>query len=444
MKKNVCFVANYAKTFLFHEITQQLAFNEINIYWIVTNKKMYNFLLKYYKKENILYINLENIKKDNKIVCEFKLNEIVYGDRSLKYNIDEGIKFLENIQYPIYNFIKINKIKKVFGEITWAHELLIYRICLQKKELDCIYLNPHTIRVPNGYFAFFKDEYQCKIYKKNDLSLTQNKKDITIEKPDYLELNNQILKEKRKFIFRLKRLCSFLCSKNKDTNDPTMIQNKFILLKIRIKEELNKELYRFVKTNKLSDFKDKKILFYALHKQPEASIDVIGRYAENQYLNIINLWRVLPSDWIIIVKEHTNAIGDRDLKFYKKLQAIKGIYFLNETTDSYDIIQKSELIATVSGTVAYEAVLLNKPAITFSKLFFNIFPKCKYLTIEDFKNINSIYDLLEVSNNNEIEKFTNEILEMSFEGTVSDPESDIRCINKDNIKKLTNAFLRVI
>ena len=62
-------------------------------------------------------------------------------------------------------------------------------------------------------------------------------------------------------------------------------------------------------------------MVYTLHKQPEASVDIVGRYYDNQYTNIQNIWRILPDDWCLVVKEHTNAIGDRPLSFLKKLKS---------------------------------------------------------------------------------------------------------------------------
>jgi len=446
MKKNICFIANYTKTFLFHEVAQQLIKQDVRVFWIVVNKKLLDFLLEHYPEEKILYISKHNINLDNDPVGEFKLNELIYGDRVLRHDLDSSYRYLKNIQLPIYHFIQRNNILKIFGEITWAHELLIHRICQQKKELQCQYLNPHTIRIPNGRFAFFEDEYQSIIHilnKKNSINISNDRKVISIEKPDYLALNDRIQANNKSFVNRLKKIKFFITGENKDPFDPTMLNKRWTVFKIRVKEEINKELYRFVKTHDLKNFKNKKILFIALHKQPEASVDVLGRYYEDQYTNIVNLWRVLPNEWVILVKEHTNAIGDRSLSFYNKVSALKNVYFLNEKLDSHEVIAQSELVATISGTVAYEAALLGKPSVTFAPTFFNGLSHSKNIHIHDLKDANIIENLLTPKSGLSNEDFSEWLLKNSFEGLISDYLSDSRCMDKKNIELISSSILKL-
>lgn len=447
MKRNICFVANYTKTFLFHKVAQQLTKHDIAVYWIVVNKKLLDFLMEHYPKEQILYISKKNINLENDIVDEFKLNELIYGDRVLRHDLNNSYSFLKNIQLPIYQFIQQNNISKIFGEITWAHELLVHRICKQKEELKCQYLNPHTIRMPNGRFTFFEDEYQSIIHisnKKNSINIPDVAKVITVEKPDYLVLNDKIQAKNRSLFNRLKKIKFFITGENKDSLDPTILNQRWIVLKIRVKEEINKELYRFIKTHDLKEFKDKKILFLALHKQPEASVDVLGRYYEDQYINIVNLWRVLPDGWVILIKEHTNAIGDRTLSFYHKITALSNVYFINEKIDSHEIITQSELVATISGTVAYEAALLGRPSVTFAPTFFNGLSNSKNIHLDDLRNPNIIENLLTPRSGLSNEDFSEQLLKNSFEGLISDYLSDGRCMDNVNINNLTIAFLEIL
>ena len=183
----------------------------------------------------------------------------------------------------------------------------------------------------------------------------------------------------------------------------------------------------------------------ALHKQPEASVDVLGRYYEDQYLNILNLWRVLPDDWVLLVKEHTNAIGDRSLSFYNKINSLKNTYFLHEKEDSHEIIFKSCLVATISGTVAYEVALLSKPSITFAPTFFNASNFCKNITLEDLKYCNNINDLLSNDSSKQLnDSFQSDILSNSYEGIISDYLSDPRCMDEKNIHLITNSIISIL
>ena len=106
MNNSICFIANYSKTYLFHEIAQSLIEKGEKICWITVNLELYDFLCKEYGKEKVLLINRDNIDQSYPVVDEFKINELVYGDRVLRHEFQNGIRFLTNIQRPIYDFLK--------------------------------------------------------------------------------------------------------------------------------------------------------------------------------------------------------------------------------------------------------------------------------------------------------------------------------------------------
>ena len=96
----------------------------------------------------------KNIFNKN-ISDKIKLNEILYQDRCLDKNSSKDLRYLEITSLKIYEFLNKNKIKFVYGEITWAHEILTYKICNLFKSLNCKFYNPSTIRFPLNYFLFF-------------------------------------------------------------------------------------------------------------------------------------------------------------------------------------------------------------------------------------------------------------------------------------------------
>jgi len=163
MNSSICFVANFSKTYFFHAIAQELSNQELPVYWVCCNLKLYDFLLEHYSDENIFFFNRNAAARHEVPLDDFKINELLYGDRVLCHDRTEGKHLLTNIQQPIYNFIKDNEIRYIFGELTWAHEVLIYRIAQKRKELNCRFLNPHVVRIPSNRFAFFIDENQSQL-----------------------------------------------------------------------------------------------------------------------------------------------------------------------------------------------------------------------------------------------------------------------------------------
>lgn len=442
---NICFIANFYKTHFFHEVAQQLERSGVHVYWVVVNKKLRDFLLGHYPAERILYLSKQNVGIPAEVVGDYRLNELVYGDRVLKYDVANGISFLSHIQRPFYDFIHRYSVSHVFGEVTWAHEILFLRILSQRTELQSVYLCPHTIRIPGGRFAFFKDEFQSEFYESTgprdeaDVSLN-----FAVKKPDYLLLNDVKLHKSRTLKERLARVRRFINRENIDPDDPCVIASRWNSFKKHASEELNREVYRLVKRTVLTpELQGRPYVFIALHKQPEASIDVIGRYYEDQLMNILNVWRALPQGWFVYVKEHTNAIGDRSYGFYKKLQALSNVVLLDEKADSHQLILSAQAVVTVSGTVAYEAALLGKRSFTFGPCFFNIFENCSRVTLDDLRN-DRLFQDAPASVQDGDAAARQYVIDHSWPGAISDPVSNPRCMDESNISMVSSAFLRVI
>lgn len=439
---SVCFVANYTKTYFFHEIAKKLLNHGIPVHWIVVNSKIKVFLEENYPKERILYLGLDIPDNNAPLSFDFKLNELISGDRALRHNPEVANEYLLKIQNPIYSFLKRHNIHFIFGERTWAHEVLINRIVERYPDLQTKYLNPHTIRIPYDKFAFFEDEFDSKIFQpilKDAGNLFISVSEMQVKKPDYLLINDKILSDSRSLKMRIKKISRFFTRENIDPYDPTFIHSRWKTFAVKAHEELNREAYKLISKFNISYLDGKKYLVYALHKQPESSIDVTGRYYEDQLLNIFNIWRILPSDYYLAVKEHSNAIGDRGIDFYRKLTEWSRVVLIDERTDSYQLINNGEAVFTVSGTIAIEAALLGKIAFTFVPMFFNGIKKCRNLSNENLRNCKSFIELTSNFQNSYVEK-----IGPVFPGIISDPISNPSCMSESNIEKVASAIALII
>lgn len=448
MTDSVCFVANFSKTYFFHEVSLHLKNLGVNVFWITVNQKLRDFLVQHYGENRILYLSKHNASHNFSPVGEYSLNELIYGDRVLRYEPSWGSAFLRNIQQPFYDFVQNNNIRFVFGELTWAHEILFHRILQKRHELHAKYLSPFTIRIPNGRFGFFTDEWQSELYENpSQTSIISHKTrstELTAEKPDYLIINDTRIKESRKLKNRASRIGRFISKANIDDFDPTVTASRWISFRKHATEEFNREAYRFIKTKKLNkESLESKFIFIPLHKQPEASIDVIGRFYEDQFLNILNIWRILPDGWRIYVKEHTNAIGDRSPLFYRKISNLKNVDLIDEKTDSHLLIKNAMAVVTVSGTAAYEAALLGVPSYTFAPTFFNRFPLCNRINIDMLRESSGI-EIFNPNRNASNDDAISFLFKNSFPGVISDPISNPSCMSPDNVKDVADAFVSLL
>jgi len=441
---NICIISNFSKTYLQAAIGQELKKHSIDVYWIACNQKLKKYLVDEFGDKKVLFINRENMDKHVPPIGAFKLNELIYGDRVWQHDPQGGYEFLTNIQQPIYDFLKDNKIRKVFGEITWAHEILIHRICSQRKELRCQYLNPHVVRIPNERFAFFTDERQSKLLE-IEKNMGFDWKKLVAKPPNYLKVNTEIWKKGSSLLGRLERVKRFMTNENIDKNDPSLLVNNKIRIRKSVQEEVNKSEYKKIKKSVFNAASNRPFIFLGLHKQPEASVDVLGRYYEDQLQNIKNLWRSLPVGWDMIVKEHAVAIGDRLSSFYRSIQQLPNVYLVDEHTPSYNIIKRASLVATISGSIAYEAALMNIPSVTFAPCFFNGLNGCAQITIEHLArfDLNQISEILKQKPYN-LNYFSKKLYKNTFEGNVLDPVTDPSVLDKENIERLVTAYLKSI
>ncbi len=436
----ICILSNFTKTYLYHRIAEELSRSGVETCWIAVNPRLYDFLLKHYPGSRVLLLTRDHFEGRGTPIDDFKLNEILYGDRVLRYEPEAGLRFLTNIQQPVYEFLLRNQVRAVFGEITWAHEILVHRMCSGLPELRCRFLNPHVVRIPNQRFAFFTDERQSQmleVWRPGEW----DGKVLEVRKPDYLKINDRRLKQANSLRGRLDRLRRFFTNENMHPKDPTLLVHSWWRLRSRAAEEWRKETYKRLRRTPFEEMEDRPFVFLGLHKQPEASVDVFGRYYEDQLRNIENLWRALPQDWLLLVKEHTNAIGDRPLRFYHRLQALPRVVLVDEHTNSYEMIRRARLVATITGTIAYEAALMGVPAVTFAPVFFNRLNSCRQISLEDLaaRNLAELADELSRQPDNRA-AFSEFLMRNSFAGNFLDPISAPAVLNEDNIRLLAQAM----
>ncbi len=117
---------------------------------------------------------------------------------------------------------------------------------------------------------------------------------------------------------------------------------------------------------------------FFLHYQPEMTVNPLGDISGDQLIALASLSRAIPSDWEIVIKEHPiqfhrQASGyytGRDKYFYQRILSLGNTRIVSGQIDTFDMIDKSEVVSTVTGTAAWEAVCRNKPAIIFGNVWF--------------------------------------------------------------------------
>lgn len=160
--------------------------------------------------------------------------------------------------------------------------------------------------------------------------------------------------------------------KNFDISDPgylllskkARLKRIFNYLNNKISLKLQNSLFRALPA-------DSKYAYFALHLEPEAATMTNAPYHLDQLSLIKNIAKSLPFDMTLCVKEHPTMLNKRNVNYYKELSSIPNVCLLKTNIDGIEIIKRSDLVITITGTVGLEGFLLKKPVITFGETHFN-------------------------------------------------------------------------
>ena len=131
-------------------------------------------------------------------------------------------------------------------------------------------------------------------------------------------------------------------------------------------------------------------VFYPLHTEPEVSLLVYGRPFLNQIEVIRQLAISLPIDMQLVVKEHPWMVGKRSQSFYRKLLNIPRVRLARPEMQARHLIRPASLVAVITGSVALEALILEKPAITFGDCPFNALPPTMVRRCADLRELPAV------------------------------------------------------
>lgn len=194
--------------------------------------------------------------------------------------------------------------------------------------------------------------------------------------PDFGSDNEQAHYPRQHFLLRLMRAV-----RDKLTRERYYRGEDRLLL--RIKMMLVRPLYAFrrlryrLTRDRLFDVTPERgglpgrFILYAAQVTPEASINTLAQFFVDQE-RVIDLLRLtMPHGYAVVVKEHPSMAGSRPSSFYRRLRRLSGVVLVSPDVPMRTLIEKADIVSTVTGTVALEAFLLDKPVLMFGRTFFS-------------------------------------------------------------------------
>ncbi|MDZ4855252.1 MAG: hypothetical protein SGJ26_10430 [Nitrospirota bacterium] len=108
----------------------------------------------------------------------------------------------------------------------------------------------------------------------------------------------------------------------------------------------------------------RKFIFYPLQYSPESSINTPAPYFLDQFRAIDAIRFAMPSDCLLVVKEHPACILLRNASFVRRLQCTAGVVVAYYALPSLELVKRAGLTISVTGTATFEALLLGRRAVT--------------------------------------------------------------------------------
>lgn len=417
-------------------------FSKINKITLITEKR---------RKESILDINFsfEVIFYENFQKCENnKLNTIF----SKKYT-----KALQNVLNDQRTFLIAERVNYIFAwnslfSITSTIEKIVFNtlIYYQEYETDSLLFQatPHNLTnwvmakvaesvgisvkmiqsspLPWRYWIVEGLDVQKPVFPTIEENLSNYDNNLL---KDYIKLNKEDY-DRALPEYEKKRLDS---RKGKIWSWSKEIKNASKHPKFAINLPTKRKLFKLYK--KLSVYPDlnTKYLVFFMHFQPERTSMPEAYDFSNQWFIIRMLSQSLPKGWKLVVKEHPSIFINqldfryRNSKFYKNIDAIDNVELASLYCDTFDLIDYSQAIVTITGTVGVQALIRNKPVLVFG--------------VASYRNQPNVYSIRELSDLEEaIEDIKNTGSENQLEWLLDINSMSVSGITPENIGNGDNFY----
>ena len=165
---------------------------------------------------------------------------------------------------------------------------------------------------------------------------------------------------------------------------------------------------RYLKKKAVKANLDEKFIYYPLHFEPEATTQT-KTTLESQLVIIKMLSECLPPGWKLYVKEHPHQYrlnndlfyyyvinGDlfKTKRYYERICSLPNVVLVCSSYSGHEMVNKSQAVASINGSVLLEAVQMETPILLFSEYhpFFHADSVLKCFSYDTCKkNMDKIY-----------------------------------------------------
>ena len=296
-----------------------------NNFWGETSKELYDFFEKIFINDTFDFIFYENVSNG----LAYTANKVAE-----KYNVQYlGLTASRLPGKSLFSSLDDRLSQEIIQCLTQQPEMSPEKYTEIKNYVTNIHHIQPDYMKNNGLSSI---NFMSKIFKKRDFTfIIETIRQTFVGKNVLFQVGNPLLKS---FYMNFREIKRWFCVKK--------IKNLF-------NEDLTSQPF----------------YLYPLHYHPESSTSILAKFYD-EYNLIRNLAFSLPHGKFLVVKDHISATGYEGLEFYKEILKLPNVKLANPNLNSKELIKKSLGVFTLTSTVGYEAVLMNKPVIVFGDVFY--------------------------------------------------------------------------
>ncbi len=253
---------------------------------------------------------------------------------------------------------------------------LLYQKLLEKGELYEVSLSHELDDYLNALRGSYQNapDYVRRVYKEKPYRGVKDPSKTLLSKLVDLENYRQYFEKQRKIIqSKFRTPPNYLKQKNKKLEDLSMNYFQYNLFRFRSHLKIRALIRHY---HHLADDPnlEQPYIYVALSFQPERTTSPMGSIYVDQLLMIDLLSKSVPDGWHIYVKEHPfqftpsmffRSQSGKTRELYDDIIALPNVSLVPMPINSYQLIDNSQAVAAVTGTVGWETVHRGKTALIF-------------------------------------------------------------------------------
>ncbi len=140
----------------------------------------------------------------------------------------------------------------------------------------------------------------------------------------------------------------------------------------------------------IDNYKNKELVFYPLHYEPEAVLFYMAYFFDDQVMVIENTLKCINQNQFLVVKEHPQQLGLLLDKRYRKIKnRYPNLIFVRGEEKTVQVISRCSIIITLGSTAGFEALALGKKVINLGRIFYDAFEG-----VNNCKTFEEVYELI--------------------------------------------------